>query len=177
MLSEGHVFICVRHQFPNEPLRFLSPLVLHRRSLFPAITLLLLMSWVGSPPVMPHAFKAQSGSAPAWGKRMGGWKLEKKCCDNRRKRESAKERVAISDHRKTQGSPLCWHCGFGSVLLDTSRERDRGCLYSLCVCMFLCQNHWAAFKELSVTLMDRRDEKDISVSAFSMYCKSFSAAI
>lgn len=22
MLSEGHVFICVQHQFPNEPLRF-----------------------------------------------------------------------------------------------------------------------------------------------------------
>lgn len=136
MLSEGHVFICVRHQFPNEPLRFLSPLVLHGRSLFPAITLLLLMSWVGSPPVMPHAFKAQSGSAPAWGKRMGGWKLEKNAAIiDKREKVQKKEWpwVTTGKHREA----LCVDIVGLAPCCKTPVGKGTEVAYTACVCVYV----------------------------------------
>lgn len=90
--ARSWVYLCAA-PFPKWPpnLLFLSVHVLHWRLLFPAITLLLLMSWVGSPLEMPKVFKAQSGSVPAWGKRMGGWTLENATITNKREKVQKNE--------------------------------------------------------------------------------------
>lgn len=131
------------------------------------------MSWVGSLLPMPNVFKAQSGSVPAWGKRMGGWTLENVLIMGKRGKVQKNEWPRWPP--ENTGKPLCLRCGFGSMLVD-SWAKSHGLPMEL-VCVFAvalrhwdqCQTHQAAFKELSVAVMDRRDEKATSVSAFPMF--------
>lgn len=117
-------------------------------------------SWTGD------VFKAHTGSRPAWGKRMGGFPLEKSCCYNGQKRESAKRTSGPSDQRKARGSSLCLRCGFGCVSVDISWAQEYGVNWAR-LCAFLLQllnsktkgrAHQATFKELSLTAADGRDQ-------------------
>lgn len=84
--------------------------------LFPAVTCSVLMSWVGSPARLPcFNYKPRLLKGRGWAD--GRWKKGRA---NELKRERASERAAIRDRWTTQGSPVCWHCGFGSTLLDMS---------------------------------------------------------
>ena len=139
MLSEGRLFICVQPHLPYKPLWFLSPRVPHWR---------LLTSCHNSPAVDEQGGISTTGSSCVqssdWlraclreGWWLCGWTLEKGC-DKRQKRESAEDELTIHDHRKTQGSPLYWHSGFGSGMLDSSSAKGQRLPIQLhCMCVFM----------------------------------------
>lgn len=104
------------------------------RLLFPAITPPLVMSWVGSPLVMPRAFKAQPGPVPARGKRMGGRTVEKNTAIMN-KREKVQEKVLpYATGGKHTGKPPTLRVWPGDARHQFGKG-DRGCLYSVCVCV------------------------------------------